>query len=116
MPTWPTTLPDKFLRDGFSAEPPDLALRSKPMSGPDLLRGKVSADVTKISGRQLMTTAQVAILNDFYTNTLTNGAAKFTWSDPITEASVSMRLRGRPGYTPAAPGRWYVALNVEVLP
>lgn len=116
MATWPATLPDKFLRDGLSEDPPDLAYRSKPMAGPDLLRGKVSADVTKISGRQLMTTAQVATLDDFYVTTLENGTAKFAWTHPRTEASVSMRLRGRPGYTPAAPGYWYVALNVEVLP
>lgn len=115
MATWPADLPDNFLYDGFSEEPPDLAVRSQPLSGPALVRGRVSKDVTKISGRQIMTTAQTQTLDAFYENTL-KGAAPFSWKSPRTGAAVSLRFAGRPGYTGAGPGRWYANITLEILP
>jgi hypothetical protein len=116
MPTWPSSLPDSFLRDGLSESPPDLLVRTKMDQGPDKVRRWGTANVRPIAGQQRMELTQVGILDTFYNDTLEGGALKFDWTHPRTEASVEFRFTAPPTYQPLKGNKWRTQIQLEVMP
>lgn len=117
MEVWPTTLPNGYLLAGLSENPPDLVLRSEMGAGPAKLRRKASAGVRPISRSAAMTSAEVEILDIFYVTTLGSGVDKFTWENPRTGESETVRFTSMPIYTPEGEGDyWNVSMDLEILP
>lgn len=81
MATWPMTLPQSPLIEGFSDTPQDSVLRSK-MDGYTKQRNRYTAALSDVEESYLLTPAQYADFKTFYFSTLGNGAATFTKPNP----------------------------------
>ncbi|OFW39227.1 MAG: hypothetical protein A3J29_16110 [Acidobacteria bacterium RIFCSPLOWO2_12_FULL_67_14b] len=117
--TWPATLPQAPLRDGFGETGGVLAARSPMDKGPAKLR-RLGAKPSRLAVAYWMTSAQVETLRTFIESTI-KGTARFGWPHPRTQATVEARLiPGGEGdyYTLIyiSPGTWQVGIEVEVLP
>lgn len=119
MPSWPATLPDSLLVEGYRERPPMTGLRFDPDAGPAIQRRRLTANVRPIVGQLHLTKAQVAIFDDFWINTLANGSLEFDWTHPRTGASVTLRFVNTeaPEYAPAGgPDGYSVPVHLEIMP
>jgi hypothetical protein len=116
MATWPATLPQLPLIQGASEKPPETTIRTNMDAGPAKVRGRFSAGVRPWKMQLVLTTAQVAILDDFYVSTLSGGANRFTWVNPRTTSSAEFRFTAPPEYVPLGGGRYTVAMQLEQMP
>jgi hypothetical protein len=92
MPTWPSSLPDYVLVQGYEENTPNTLVRTQMDKGPDKVRRRYTAG-TRTFGAQLeLTGAQVATLESFLENDLDGGALRFDWTHPRTQNSVSFRF------------------------
>lgn len=113
---WPETLPQSMLIDGFDETPADALLRT-PM---DAARAKQRARYVRMPFQRrctfLMTSAQVAIFEEFFRETLGYGALMFYLpkiDDP--EEYDTVRFVQNPWQkTPAFPF-WRISCNMEVI-
>lgn len=111
--TWPATLPQKFLVDGYSEAPPDNSIRHDPDEGAALARKKYTAAVGKLSGKMSMTSDQVEILDEFFRTY--GGFTEFVFPKPRSGAALTCRMKAPPQYVPAGGVWWDVTLTLEVL-
>tara|TARA_R110000822_G_scaffold239543_2_gene369308 strand:+ start:249 stop:533 length:285 start_codon:yes stop_codon:yes gene_type:complete len=66
-------------------------------TGPAKQRARFTATAKYFDGaQQNFTGAQLATFDTFYETTLGQGAASFTWINPITDVSASLRFKGEP--------------------
>lgn len=112
---WPATLPGLNELDGYQESPPDTLLRQNMDAGPPKVRRRCTAGVRPISGRLVLTLAQVEILDGFYVNDLADGSINLTASHPRTGVSSTFRFVSPPQYRPHR-GKWQATLDIEVLP
>jgi len=117
--TWPTSLPQKPLRDGFYEVGGVNVIRTPMDKGPARTR-RLSRQVKPIQVTFLMTKAQIVTLEDFVENTLF-GVRRFNFTHPRKLASVEVRIvPGSEGvfYTlsPLGVDLWQVSMTFEVLP
>lgn len=115
---WPTTLPQTVER-GFTESIGLNVLRTPMDAGPAKLRRRSSRPQT-MSVTFLMTTAQVAILENFVLNTIL-GVYRFYFNHPRKQTQIEVRIiPGSDGShftsTYRAPGYWGVSLQLEILP
>jgi hypothetical protein len=116
MANWPATLPQSFLVQGFSEMMPNNVIRSKMDVGPPKVRRRSTAAPTELMGRQAMTLTQTETLDTFYKDTTAYGSQEFTWDDPRTGDSVSMRFKAPPKLTALGNDYWMVEFQMEILP
>jgi len=116
--TWPPTLPQQVER-GFSETIGLNVLRTPMDAGPSKIRRR-SARPQTLSVTFLMTTAQVAILENFILNTIL-GVSRFYFTHPRKQTQVETRIVSASDgayftSTYRAPGYWGVTLQLEILP
>jgi|APLak6261658528_1056013.scaffolds.fasta_scaffold00004_4 hypothetical protein len=117
--TWPTTLPQETLANGFT-ESLVVNTVSTPMdNGPAKTRRR-SARPTPIQCSFLMTGAQVEILRDFIVNTLFC-VRRFNWKHPRTGAAIEVKIVPANGgeyysLSPRGADLWNVVMDMEILP
>ena len=116
MASWPATLPQKPLSEGFTEQALPNTIRSEMDIGPAKLRQRYTATIRNYGMRLLLTKAQIATLETFYDATLASGTATFDWSDHRTGSAAVYRFLSRPAYQPASAEYWYTDLALEVLP
>lgn len=116
---WPGSLPQTPLADGYAETPSDIVERMPMDKGPAkmLWRGVMAEP---LSVAFLMTDAQLATLRNFVKNTIKR-VARFGFPHPTQGGQVEVRLvPGGEGvlFTAQrlAPGRWRVAISLEILP
>jgi hypothetical protein len=115
VPVWPATLPQYFLRDGYSETDPDNLISSDTSIGPAKLRRRSTSAIRPIAGTIVVTEAQYAIFQSFRANDIKSGALPFTFPDPHTRAAILVRLHGPPTYS--VDGKdWHIGIALEVLP
>jgi hypothetical protein len=115
IPTWPVTLPQFFLRDGYSETAPDNLISSDVSIGPAKIRRRTTSAIRSIAGGIVLTEAQYAIFANFLASNLMSGALPFTFPDPHHGAPLLVRLHGPPTYAPDGID-WHVNISLEVLP
>lgn len=93
MPTWPATLPQTPLIEGFSDEPQDSVLRSQ-MTGLNKQRNRYTAALHDVSESYLLTPSQFDTFVSFYKDDLGNGAADFSKKNPINGLTETYRFSG----------------------
>lgn len=116
--TWPLSLPQTPER-GFSEQNGVNIIRTQTDTGPAKQRRR-AASAAKMSVSFLMTTAQVAVFEDFVLNSL-KGVARFYFKHPRLQATKEVRIVPQGNsehYTISyqAPGYWSVKFNLEILP
>ena len=116
MATWPVTLPEIPLIAGASETAPDVVIRTQMDAGPAKIRRRFTAGVRKHQMKMILTTAQVAILDDFFVSTLSGGAVAFDWENPRTNVAAEFRFTGPPQYTPVSGSYYDVGFELEELP
>ena len=115
-PLWPETLPAAPLAAGFQETWPDTTLRSQTDMGPAKTRPRSTAGIGKLALAYYLTAAQYAALKDFYQNDIAGGSLRFDMPHPVGGAAITCRFLKPPAPAAATPGRFKVALELEVLP
>jgi hypothetical protein len=117
MANWPAApFPQELIETGYSESPPNNLLRTNMDVGPAKVRKRTLANVRSISGQMTLTAAQVATLDTFFVTTTNYGADAFTWVNPRTGVTATIRFVNPPAYTSLEGGMYSVALSLEILP
>lgn len=116
MDNWPTSLPQKFLENGFSETLAPTVLRSDNDAGPPKVRQRFTASFDQISGAMHITAAQRVTLTDFYKNTLAGGSKTFLFDDPFDGTEREYRFVNPPEYAPLGGDVIAVRLSWETVP
>lgn len=116
MVNWPSTLPNKFLKDGLSESPPDVILRTEMDAGPPKMRRIATAGERKITGTQSMTVDQVEIFDAFFNDDLYGGTVRFSWVHPRTGETKEFRFVSVPKYTGVGGDLLQVQMELEIMP
>ena len=117
--TWPSSLPPKPIKDGFSEVGGVNVIRTPMELGPAKTRRR-SRIAKPVQVAFVMTKAQIVTLENFVENTLF-GVRRFNFTHPRTWATIEVRIvPGGEGvfYTLTPLGSdWYrVSMTFEVLP
>lgn len=115
--SWPASLPQKPLADGFSETSPDLVARTQMDTGPAKMRRRATAGVTQVKCAFRLTADQLATFRDFMHSDLQDRALPYSWAHPVAGAVGRWRITASPTIEPIADGlAWKVALALELLP
>lgn len=113
--TWPLTLPQSFLIDGFVDQGPDNILRSQMETGPHKTRRRYTAAITAIAGDMIMTVAEYAIFKDFFRSSIQDGALAFNMPDDVDGGTMEVKFRNK--FKAIFLGtRWRVTLELDKQP
>ena len=117
LASWPASLPQRPLADGFSETLPNLLVRSGTDIGPAKARRRTTAGVTRLKVAFRLSSAQLAAFRTFFAADLQGGALSFSWTHPVSGAVGSFRIVPPPAIEPIAAGvAWRVTLDLELLP
>lgn len=115
--SWPASLPQYVLTQGYAETAPKNAIRTEMAAGPAKVRRRTTADVRVIACQLRLTHAQRATLDGFYLTDTASGSLSFAWVHPVTRDSAEMRFVEPPLYGPAAASTHLIAsLKLEILP
>lgn len=117
-PVFPSGMPQKPKRNGFTGGPVDTRPAFKPERGPAITRAGGTALFYRYSvtfGN--LTPAQVAIWEGFVADDLAGGAKAFEWDHPITEVTHLWKIdpQGDLLYQLSAQGARLSELSVNLL-
>lgn len=116
MPTWPSTLPQEPLQQGYEEARQSGVVRTQMDKGPPKARQRSSATVSRFQMRFRITGSQVATLESFFEDDLDYGALRFDWTHPRTGAAVQFRFREPYSLSQIAGDLYEVGAALEVLP
>lgn len=117
IPTWESSLPQRFLMANYGQSLPDVTIKSNMDAGPAKVRRRFTAGIEPISGKMVMTAAQLTMLETFYNTTLLGGSLRFSWTKPPAHtAACEMRFTESPSWTAVEPEVYEVSLSLEILP
>lgn len=116
MATWPTSLPQQALLDGYQEQAMDNVVRSSVDQGPEMTRPRYTAAPVDFSVSLILTSTQCDALDSFYDATLNFGTTAFDWLHPRTGAAASLSFRARPGYSAAGGGYFRTSLSLRKWP
>jgi len=84
MPTWPTSLPQCPILNGYAEEAQPNVAYFRPDVGPPKVRRRSTAKNYIATMTFRMTLAPLDIFYDFYGDDLADGSLSFTWTHPLT--------------------------------
>ena len=116
MALWPIALPQIPLADGFEESADSVLLRTDMDAGPAKVRPRYTVEIKRYRKPLLLTTAQVATLETFFTETIGYGSESFEWINQRTGDAATLRITNRPAYTNEGHGLWRTTLELEHMP
>ncbi|MEO5341100.1 MAG: hypothetical protein H7837_11400 [Magnetococcus sp. MYC-9] len=114
-PSWPTSLPQYVLRDGYREELPNTTLRTPMEVGPAKVRRRTSAAPKQVECQMDLNAEQLDILEGFYQSTTAGGSLAFSWPHPRTRTTTLFRFTSPPVFHPVSGLLWNVTLKLEIL-
>jgi len=117
---WP--LPNARLLNGLSAEPGNARVRTDVEAGPPRMRRRFTAAVRHVTGRLVLTGADLVTFRDWGKLGLDEWTLPFAWTEPEADAAVDFRFIDPPSWSLIVPGNlptnrlWSVELRLEILP
>jgi hypothetical protein len=93
MPTWPTSLPQHVLEQGYNEQVPDQTIETQMDAGPAKVRRRFTTAPRRFGVVVVMDPDQVALFETFYLETLAGGSLPFDWVHPRTRVSTTFRFR-----------------------
>ena len=114
---WPSSLPQAPLYNGYSRTLRDTRIYTDNSSGASKVRNKFTAGVEDVTYRFVLDAAQKVTLENFYKQTLKNGALPYIFKEP--ESGTDRQYRFAKGSTLKfeREGLYYIIeLKLEVLP
>lgn len=116
IPVWPSGLPQEILLNSYSESFPNNLLKTEMETGIAKVRRRMTSMSRPIDGGIVLTKAQVSTFKTFFNTTLSSGAYRFEWTDPITEATVEMRFTSQPTIKALSGELFDISLPLEILP
>lgn len=116
MASWPTSLPQQVLLEGYQEQQLDISIRSSVDVGPEKVRPRYTAAPVDFNCSLVLTSTQCDALDAFYDATLNFGTDRFDWTHPRTLAAVSMAFRARPGYQGIGSRYYRTQLSLRIWP
>jgi hypothetical protein len=116
--TWPESLPQAFLRQGYQEQLPPNVVRDAFDTGPNGLRRRATMQPFGVTGRMVMTTEQWDALLTFIEVDLAHRLAAFGFPEQGADGTPQVwlvRMVGPPQRTNLREGYWMVSLSLEVL-
>ena len=95
MAVWPGTLPQTLMLP-LNRKRQAGKIRSQVDAGPAKQRARYTAVAKDFDAILVLTGAELAIFDNFYETMLGQGAASFTWVDPVTDTAATLRFRAEP--------------------
>jgi hypothetical protein len=114
-PTWPAELPQCFTSTSYQEEGADNLLRSENTKGPAKARRITTAAPWKQSGQMVMSAYQYGVFLEFVRASISEGAKAFYFPDRLGGPNLLARMLS-PHKTSRVGGKWYVTLDLEILP
>jgi len=114
--TWPSTLPAAPSPQGFRELVPESTIRSQMDVGPAKLRRRTTGNVRLFAMTFELTLAQIAILETFFTTTLTGGSEAYNFDHPRTGVTGEYRFLEPPIYSNSGGDLWVASCRLELLP
>lgn len=117
MPTWPASLPQSPLQQGYEEGFKNTFIRSESESGFAKRRRRFTTSPKKLNTSFLLTGAQVTTFESFFDTDLEGGALSFTFTNPRTSGIVTVALVETPEpVTAVGPDDYILRLKLEILP
>tara|TARA_E500000318_G_scaffold57385_1_gene53276 strand:- start:1357 stop:1707 length:351 start_codon:yes stop_codon:yes gene_type:complete len=114
MATWPATLPQYVLIDGFRQTQQPNKLRSTVDVGEAKMRPRSTRKIKRFQCSILISNdTQYDTLENFYDATLSQGTLTFDWVNPITQDAATFRFVGEVEYSPAGPQQSVASFELE---
>lgn len=119
---WPVGLPQAPLVRAYSQRDESRVIRSQMEAGLAKARPRSTAIIQVCTIELLLTRAQVAILQDFFRDTLAGGALPFQWKHVQTGNLIDYRFKDPPETKPRAPRQatgteiWSASFTLETIP
>lgn len=114
--TWPATLPQRPLAEGYQETEPDVLLRSPMDAGPPKVRLRFTAGVQPVMTTWEMTGAEVETFRTFYRTTIKYGAIQFEHINFRTGATVTYAIPAPPVERNVGGDVWQVQIPLEIWP
>jgi len=116
MPTWPATLPQVLLVDGYAESPPNTMLRTEMDAGPAKMRQRYTAAPRPISGAVILDSkAQLNTFAAFFVTDPKGGTLTFTWEDRDA-VTRTYAFTATPAYEFLEPDMIRVVMTLEIRP
>lgn len=109
---WPASLPN-LPQLGWGEKKLENRIRSETDTGPAKVRRRFTRAVRRVSLPLVLTTAQAATLDDFHTNTLSDGVLRFDYVHPRTGLTHSFRFFNGFNLSEPANGMYRTSLELE---
>lgn len=101
MTTWPVTLPNFVLENGYQEAFPKNTVETEMEAGPTKARRRYTATFRRFSVMMNMDYTQSDTFETFYKVACASGTLPFDWVHPRTQAPMSFRFTGPPpSYSP----------------
>lgn len=112
---WPSSLPDKPRRQGYSYQPMSPVIRTQMESGPPKQRRRFSGKWRGSPITWLMDATQLGTFRTFWDSSLQGGALDFNWPDPEADSgTVRARIKGGEYQARNVGGTlWEVSVDME---
>lgn len=115
--TWPPTLPDYVLEQGYSEDLEDQTVESQMDAGLAKVRRRFTARVRRFQLTIQMDAEQAETFEAFFHDTLAGGSLPFDWRHPRTGLSTRFRFRKPvPKLTPVGGEYVRASFAVESIP
>lgn len=112
MADWPAALPQTFLSEGFQLSPFDNAVPVDVESGEPLSRLRFTGDLSNVKGSFRTDWTGVQLFRAFWSNDLSRGTTRFTWTDPIAKTRVEFLFMAPPVFTNLGGSDWRVDMTL----
>lgn len=113
--SWPAALYGKILKGSYQETPPDNVIRADMDVGPPKSRRRSTSNVRPLEVTHFFTTAEVAVFDEFYHNTLNSGALPFNYRHPRTQVMGEYMFNDLPAYAEMNQG-YRITTKMELLP
>ena len=114
-PTWPNTLPQCPLIDGYSRTPVESRLISTVDAGARKIRNRYLAVPENTTEVYMMTKAQLATFRTFFKDDIKRGAERFIKKDHTDDVDKEYRFTSPYQEAPAGPFLTKVTCNLEIM-
>lgn len=92
-PSWPGSLPQYVLEQGYSEKLNDQAVESSVDAGPPKVRRRFTKQVRTFAMTVRLSPSQKETFEGFWQDTLLGGTIPFDWVHPLTRSITTFRFR-----------------------
>jgi hypothetical protein len=111
--SWPAGLPQTPLVEGFSRATPSKAIVFTPASGKTRTRRRSTGVQRLFTITMILTKAQVATFDTYFSTTLQGGVLSSTFTDPADDAAIDFLIVGDPTISPVGVSAWRLTFGAE---